>query len=1035
MENQGHPDLFLAYNQKIREGSNGRNYPINYKMEELNKARAAKKSPARKIPWKNKGPGNVGGRTRAIVVDSEDPTSNTWFAGAASGGVWLTTDAGASWQSLTDDLPNLSASVIVQAPSNPDVLYVGTGEGFGNVGSVSGAGIFKTEDRGESWVQLAGTITNDFRFVNRMLVAPDDELQVVAATNTGIFRSLDGGATWVEVYGDDSRIQDLKHKPGNFSIQFAAQNSCCILKSTDAGQTWTTSYETFFNGVERIELATSPANPDWVYAAVQLATDDGGDIYLTTDAGETWTLLQDPLRGGSHNWFGQNGNQGWYDNSIAVHPFSPDTVYIGGIDLWRTNLVGNSTASGGAPTAFNQINTESFLDFVNFTGGSHFGGRVDIGTVTEQLLDVTLEDMTSVEIRFGPGLSQQAHRFSVLSSAGSNGDGGAGIPYVQYIYEDYAEVPFEVWDTDNNEQLMVSFRDQADDGVYNLIARNTVGSRNSQSREYLFIHQIPYDAEIPDPTIAQLGGAAQKAIYFMWPILADNGTWDAANLPASQLALVYSTFEARVREQVSMPKGVESSNDNLHVDHHNITIVPVDAESHLFKIINGNDGGIYYSENSGRSWKDTHNGYVTTQFYDADKRSGSDDYIGGTQDNGAFRSFANPTLDTDWRRIGLKADGFDLFWHPTNINEAIFSFQFNNFFVTTNGGFNSFGQTEGLADIGSLEGNAPFLTSLGWSKDRPDVLYAVGRSGVWRSDDFAANWELAQAISDDQWGFGVVSGCRARVSVANPDFVWAGCQIDAPGGTTTLHLSRNGGMTFSPLPIPTEAEGPATISGLATHPSFASNAYVMFSRRGAAKILHTDDFGETWRDISGFAGSIDGTSSNGFPDVAVHDLLVLPDTPHVLWVATEIGLFISNDSGETWEYADNGIPAVAIWRLRYVDNQVVAATHGRGIWTVSKPFEVANETEEIPAQFELAQNYPNPFNPQTTINFSVPVASDVEIKVYDMSGREVATLADRFFSAGKHQVEWNAQTFASGVYVYRMTVGDFVATQQMTLVK
>ncbi len=1028
MANQGHPDKFAEYFAQVRQGPNGETYPLNYKLDALKKAQSARKTAGRQLPWIERGPGNVGGRTRALLVDPTDPTENTWFAGSVGGGIWHTTNAGATWRPLTDDLPNLAIGSLAQSMSNPDVIYAGTGEGFGNLDAVAGAGIFKSIDHGETWTQLEGTITPDYRAVNRLVVDPADENVVVAATNTGIFRSVDGGTTWLQVYDDarNGRVQDLRYQPGNFNVQFATDNGCCILRSTDAGETWEINYNKFFNGALRIELATSEANPDWVYAAAELSDPDrGGDIYFTMDGGDNWTLAE-ATAGTASNWL---GSQGWYDNAIAVHPFSPDTVYMGGINFWRTNLSGSLTTSGGAPTALNEINTTSFLDFVSFTGGSNFGGRVDIGTVSDQLLNVTLDDMRSVEIRFGPGLSQKAHRFSVSPTGGANGDGGAGIPYASYIYEDYVDVPFEVWDIENNVQLMASFRDQADDGVYNLTPSNTSGPRDTQSREYIFVHGINYNATTPDPTIGITGGAGQKALYFMWPILAEGGTWDAANLPESQLQILFELFDARVRVQSRFQQTLETSG-SVHVDHHNITMLPVNAATNSFKIINTNDGGVFYSENSGGIWKDANNGYVTTQFYDADKRAGTDDYIAGAQDNGTWRSFADPNVDTDWRSIS-GGDGFELFWHPNNINEAVYSFQNNNFLKTNNGGFTTTRATTGLTDIG---GGGPFITALGWSKSRPEVLFAVGASGIWRSDNFADSWTLVQSIDESQWGF--FAGCKVRVSIADPDIVWAGCRL-GDGGTFdyALHLSRDGGQTFDPVPIPAGRSGFSFISGLATHPTSASTAYVLFSGPGNPKILRTENTGFTWEDISGFADATDGVSTNGFPDVAINDLMVLPNYTNEIWAATEVGIFSSQDNGESWSYADNGLPAVSVWRLRHVEDEVIAATHGRGVWTVSEPLFVSNEPEETPIDFELAQNYPNPFNPTTTIRFSIPAPTDVQLKVYDVSGREVATLTDGLLASGSHEVEWDARNFASGVYMYRLTAGEFTSVKQLTLLK
>ena len=239
----------------------------------------------------------------------------------------------------------------------------------------------------------------------------------------------------------------------------------------------------------------------------------------------------------------------------------------------------------------------------------------------------------------------------------------------------------------------------------------------------------------------------------------------------------------------------------------------------------------------------------------------------------------------------------------------------------------------------------------------------------------------------------------------------------------------------------------ADISGLATHPHDDSTAYVLFSvswlgckrsKEGRAKILRTTDLGQTWSDLSGFYGTTNATSMNGFPDVAVYDLLVMPDNPSTLWVGTEIGLFISDDDGASWYYSNNGLPAAAIWRMRIIDDQVMVITHGRGIWTVDlkETVESTDATEELPTAFTLSQNYPNPFHSETTIRFGLPTSSHVSLAVFDVAGRKVATLADQLYGAGEHTLTWDAAGHASGVYFYRMaTEGDVVQTQSMMLIR
>lgn len=252
-----------------------------------------------------------------------------------------------------------------------------------------------------------------------------------------------------------------------------------------------------------------------------------------------------------------------------------------------------------------------------------------------------------------------------------------------------------------------------------------------------------------------------------------------------------------------------------------------------------------------------------------------------------------------------------------------------------------------------------------------------------------------------------------------------------------LHVSTDRGESFVAVPTPLDLS-PGSISGLATHPLEDSTAFVLFSASGHPKVLKTVDLGQTWEDLSGFAASSSSSSMNGFPDVAVYDLLVLPFQPNEIWVGTEIGLFVSVDSGKNWEYADSGLPAVSIWRMRLVDNEIVLATHGRGVWAVDVASVVATaepQDEVLPDRIELAQNYPNPFNSSTTISFTLPHLDDVRLSVFDLTGREIAVLLEGQRPPGTHDIVWEADDFASGTYVYRLSVGSNSRTRLMTRIR
>ncbi len=322
--------------------------------------------------WTSLGPGNVGGRTRALVIDPVDPS--TMYAAGVAGGVWKTTDAGASWRALDDLMPNLAVAALALDPANRSVLYAGTGEGFFNGDSVRGAGIFRSTDAGASWSRLDGTGKGDFFYVNDLAVSPRDSQRLYAATRTGVWRSFNAGASW-------SRVLDPKVNGGCLDLALRTDGgaeallaACGTLQKTaavwlnpnaDQGGGWKKVLSE--PGMGRTTLAIAPSRQDVVYAlAASNVGGPGGSyqnglhgVFRSADGGATWTaqvrnssperlntlLLSNPVYGFAESCFGDPNafyNQGWYDNVIAVDPVNPDRVWAGGVDLFRSDDAGAS---------------------------------------------------------------------------------------------------------------------------------------------------------------------------------------------------------------------------------------------------------------------------------------------------------------------------------------------------------------------------------------------------------------------------------------------------------------------------------------------------------------------------------------------------------------------------------------------------------------------------------------------------------------------------------------------------------------------
>lgn len=315
--------------------------------------------------WTWIGPGNIGGRLRAIIIHPTNPS--VMWVGSASGGIWKTTDAGASWFPLDDFMASLSVGCMAIDPINPDVLYAGTGEGFfdaaegsSNTAAIRGAGIFKTANGGTTWTQMPSTAGQDWYFVNRLAIDPTNPSIILAATATGIYRTTDGGANWTQ--RAPYNTLDVVLDPADASKAVAGGNhhDPGPYYSTDGGVTWAAA--TGIPTSDRVELAYAPSTPGTVYAAVSAGNTIR--VYRSTDGGLTYAL-----RGGSI------GTYSGYNNTVWVDPTNSETVVVGGVNLYRSTN-GGASFSG----AFGSVHSDhhAIVNQPQFDGGSNrvlfFGG-------------------------------------------------------------------------------------------------------------------------------------------------------------------------------------------------------------------------------------------------------------------------------------------------------------------------------------------------------------------------------------------------------------------------------------------------------------------------------------------------------------------------------------------------------------------------------------------------------------------------------------------------------------------------------------
>lgn len=372
--------------------------------------------------WTSIGPNNGGGRMTSIATHPTTP--GTILMGAAGGGVWKSTDSGATWSVLTDSLSNLAIGAVAYAPSDPTKIYAGTGENAYNGDGITGIGLLYSSDGGTNWTLPSTVIASNFF---RISVHPTTPTEIVAGTSSGLLRSTAGqNGPWTnppsinhdssgvtKSYGD---VADVARDPSNPSILYATTydrdywcdhyGGCSnpwnyysprVMKSTDGGATWSLAStnlptSTATMQVGRMSIAIAPSSTSTLY--LSFATYDSttgittSHIYKSTDSAGSWseTALSS---NGSTSISRYLSNQGWYGNAIVVSPSNANIVFAGGVPYVTTTDGGTTWSAafttGGVHVDCHDLryNADGTTLFIANDGGA-YTYTVSGGTITNR---------------------------------------------------------------------------------------------------------------------------------------------------------------------------------------------------------------------------------------------------------------------------------------------------------------------------------------------------------------------------------------------------------------------------------------------------------------------------------------------------------------------------------------------------------------------------------------------------------------------------------------------------------------------------
>jgi photosystem II stability/assembly factor-like uncharacterized protein len=1052
---------------------------LSKKLEELRSAPVATAAPAnggppegtipeswaQAVQWRCIGPANMGGRITAISVFEDDPS--TYWVATASGGLLKTSNNGISFEHQFDRENTVSIGDVCVAPSNRDIIYVGTGEANPRNSVSYGDGVYKSTDGGKTWTNVG--LKKSFQ-IGKILVHPKDPNIVYVGAlgrlwgpseERGLFKSTDGGQTWKKILYVDDRtgVIDMRMSPTDPNTLIVA--------------TWERKRDEFDGYFD------NPPVPDQYGPVVTHAPGTG--LYKTTDGGQTFRKLTNGLptvkmgRIGL-DWSRKNPNVVYaiIDTEKSGTGVPPSQVYMGiqGEDAGpgaKLTVVSPETPAakaglkaGDVIVKFDEKEVNGYNELLELIRAKKVGDKVKVGIKREgkdQVVEVTLAERPTEGPR-GGGRGFAGPRVM----AGFRADDVKEGLQITAVLDDSpaAKAGLKVDDivTEVDGKPSPEFRDF----VMSTAQEKKAGDqmkltilRGKEKPEKIEVTLTLAELDIAGLMGAGRGGPTRNRPYATTLGGQQANVQDQQGQDGWQTGGIYRSDDAgdtwkRVNSLNPRPMyfskvRVDPTDDNniyvlgvsfaystdggkrfrsgkdrgVHSDHHALWIDPRDGRH----MIIGTDGGFYVTYDRGETW-DHHNFHALGQFYHVaiDSRPNYRVY-GGLQDNGSWGgpsvSPRGGIVNEDWVYIN-GGDGFVCRVDPTDPDLVYAESQGG---AMTRRNFRT-GERAFIRPRTSARGprhrfnwNTPFILS----NHNPSIFYCMGEV-VFRSVNKGDNLKV---ISPELTRTKMGSGTALSESPRNADVLWAGTDDG------NLWVTRDGGANWTNVIDNVKKAGLPGYRWVATIEAsrfVEGRCYVCFDAHRSDDdnpyLFVTEDFGATWKNIT--ANLPWGSTRCLREDIKNQD---------VLYCGTEFGIWVSANRGASWTNINNkasrtgGLPTVAVHEIAQhpITGELVVGTHGRSVWICDISAIRQINKESLTAKAHLYT--PNPAirwrveanrgmfsgaerkfvgsNPPrgAAIYYSLSKpAEKAELKIVDINGQLVRRL-DAKTEPGLHRVVWD----------------------------
>lgn len=407
------------------------------------------------------------------------------------------------------------------------------------------------------------------------------------------------------------------------------------------------------------------------------------------------------------------------------------------------------------------------------------------------------------------------------------------------------------------------------------------------------------------------------------------------------------------------------------------------------------DGGIFVTQNGGKTFDARNGGYQTTQFYANFQNSTTDEdfAIGGTQDNA--------TLIYDGTVAWIKTlggDGMNTAINPLNDQIVYASRQYFDIHLSENRGYSWKSIKPDIAITDNVSFNAPYVLA----PSDPNVIYAGGNR-VYVSENFGKNWRLLTSTPVD----GENTILALAVSPQDPTLLYLST-APASGFATPKVLRSNGGRTWTRM----RGLPDRVAMDIAIHPLDARIVYVAFSGFNTQHLYKTQDDGQTWFPID-----------LGFPDVSINTVVLDPLAPDHVYVGTDLGIYYSLDGGSSWATYNDGLPEVVMAMdliISPANRKLRLATHGSGIYEGNLALETVSTDPDVTAVVSSLRHYPNPVSGPSSFDVGLKTRTTVSMDLYDLQGRLITNLLPEQSVSGDQRTTVDLSGVPAGQYIYTL---------------